>query len=133
MSEARIKMLYDGLCPLCKREVRAIEKHDKRDAIEPVDITADDFDASRFGLTAEAVHARMHAILPDGSVVTGMEAFRRIYAAMGLGWLWHWTGWPILRPIFDGLYACFAKIRPRLQVFNRDCRDGACATPVNKS
>jgi len=126
MSDQPIKMLYDGLCPLCKREVRAIRKHDDRGAIEPVDITADDFDAEAYGLDRQAVHARMHAILPDGTVVTGMEAFRRIYDAMGMGWLWKWTGWPVLRPIFDRLYACFAKFRPRLQRFNRHCKDDAC-------
>lgn len=124
---APIKMLYDGLCPLCKREVRAIARHDKHGRIEPVDITSPGFDADHFGLTRAAVHKQMRAILPDGSIVTGMEAFRQIYAALGLGWLWRWTGWPILRPIFDVLYAGFAKVRPRLQSFSRNCPDDACS------
>lgn len=126
MATARIKMLYDGLCPLCKREVRAITRHDRHNAIEPVDITADSFHARSLGLTTAAVHARMHAILPDGRVVTGMEAFRQIYAAIGMGWLWKWTGWPILRPIFDLLYAGFAKVRPRLQRQPNRCVDDTC-------
>ncbi len=130
---APIKMLYDGLCPLCKREVRVIARHDKQGVIEPVDITAPGFDAGQFGLTLTAVHARIHAILPDGSVVTGMEAFRRIYDALGMGWLWRWTGWPILRSIFDVLYAGFAKVRPRLQCFSRKCVNNACSTePASK-
>jgi len=127
MSEPRLKMLYDGLCPLCKREVRIIERHDKHDRIQPVDITTSDFDPQAYGLTRAAVHARMHAILPDGKVVTGMEAFRRIYDAMGLGWLWKWTGWPILRPIFDLLYAGFAKVRPRFQQVTGGCEGDACS------
>ena len=72
---ARIKMLYDWLCPLCKREVRAIAKHDKHGRIEPVDITAPGFDAEHFGLTRAAVHARMHAVLPDGSAVARDRSF----------------------------------------------------------
>jgi predicted DCC family thiol-disulfide oxidoreductase YuxK len=127
MPADRIKMLYDGLCPLCKREVRVIGRHDKHGMIEPVDIAAPGFDAEGLGLTRSTVHARMHAILPDGSVVTGMEAFRRIYDAIGMGWLWRWTGWPILRPIFDVLYAGFAKVRPRLQRFGGGCETDACA------
>jgi len=126
MDRTRIKMLYDGQCPLCKREVRVVTKHDKRGAIEPVDIASEGFDAQALGLTLPAVHARMHAILPDGRVVTGMEAFRQIYDAIGMGWLWKWTGWPILRPIFDVLYAGFARVRPRLQRKSNRCDDGAC-------
>ena len=127
-------MLYDGLCPLCKREVRVVTKHDRHGAIEPVDIAAPGFDAEALGLTRSAVHARMHTILPDGSVVTGMAAFRSIYDAIGMGWLWRWTGWPILRPIFDVLYAGFAKVRPRLQRFGGACEGGTCAVkPESKT
>jgi len=128
LSNVPIKMLYDGLCPLCKREVRVVTRQDKHGAVEPVDITAPGFDAEALGLTQAAVHSRMHAILPDGSVVTGMEAFRRIYVAIGMGWLWRWTGWPILRPVFDLLYANFAKIRPRPQRSGSACETGVCAT-----
>lgn len=127
MADAPIKILYDGRCPLCKREVRAVSRYDKHGAIEPVDITSPDFDAEALGLTRPAVHARMHAIMPDGSIVSGMEAFRRIYDAIGMGWLWCWTGWPILRPIFDVLYAGFAKVRPRLQRFGGGCDTNACS------
>ena len=128
MNAAPIRMLYDGLCPLCQREVRAIRRHDRRGAIQPVDITAPDFDPSAFGLSRADVHARMHAVLPDGSIVTGMEAFRRIYDAIGMGWLWRWTGWPIVRPICDLAYRIFAKFRPRLQRFGGGCANDACSS-----
>lgn len=127
LADTPIKMLYDGLCPLCKREVRVIRKHDKHGVIEPVDITAPGFDTEKIGLTRVAVHARIHAILPDGSIITGMEAFRHIYDAIGMDWLWRWTDWPILRPIFDVLYAGFAKVRPRLQHFSGQCDNNACS------
>ena len=126
MTNTSIKMLYDALCPLCRREARFIVRNDKHGAIKPVDISAPGFDTEALGLTREAAQAKMHAILPDGSVIVGMEAFRRIYDAIGMGWLWRWTGWPILRPIFDLLYAGFAKVRPRLQRFGGSCRTGTC-------
>jgi hypothetical protein len=31
---------------------------------------------------------RIHAILPDGTVVTDVEVFRRLYEAVGLGWVY---------------------------------------------
>ena len=30
----------------------------------------------------------IHAILPDGRVVTNVEVFRRLYDAVGLGWVY---------------------------------------------
>ncbi len=125
MAEGRITMLYDGLCPLCSREVRMLSRKDKHDRLAFVDIAAPDFDPSRYGVSRDEAHAKMHAVLPDGRIVTGMAAFRHIYRALGMGWLMAPTGWPILRPIFDLLYAGFAKVRPRLP--GRSCPDDRCA------
>ncbi|XP_062227488.1 uncharacterized protein LOC133925648 [Phragmites australis] len=50
----RIKILYDGDCPLCMRETMG----------------------------------RIHAILSDGTVITDVEAFRRLYEEVGLGWVY---------------------------------------------
>ena len=30
----------------------------------------------------------IHGILPDGRVVTNVEVFRRLYEAVGLGWVY---------------------------------------------
>ncbi|MEL7473128.1 MAG: DUF393 domain-containing protein [Planctomycetota bacterium] len=110
-----LTLFIDGLCPLCKREARAIERLDKgRGIVELVDITASDFDPSVHGRTLDDFMGAIHAKLADGRLVTGTEVFRRTYRALGWGWLWAPTGWPVLRPIFDVIYRVFAKIRPRL-------------------
>jgi hypothetical protein len=31
---------------------------------------------------------RIHAILPDGTIVKDIEVFRRLYEAVGLGWVY---------------------------------------------
>lgn len=31
---------------------------------------------------------RIHAVLPDGTVVRDVEVFRRAYEAVGLGWVY---------------------------------------------
>ncbi len=53
----------------------------------------------------------LHVRTPDGRVVCAMEAVRAAYRAVGLGWLVAPTGWPGLRPVFDRLYAAFARNR----------------------
>ncbi|MBI1369641.1 MAG: DUF393 domain-containing protein [Planctomycetes bacterium] len=125
MAEWDIKMLHDGQCPICSREVAMLRRKDVHHRIAFEDITGPDFDAGRYGLTQAAVEGRMHGVLPDGRIVTGVEVFRRTYRAIGLGWLVAPTGWPVLRWVFDGLYAVFAKVRPWLGR-KRRCETDTC-------
>ena len=64
-----IRILYDGECPLCSREIRFLERRDRgRKRIEFEDISRADFDPATYGLDARHVMARIHGVLPDGSV-----------------------------------------------------------------
>jgi predicted DCC family thiol-disulfide oxidoreductase YuxK len=110
-----MRILIDGLCPLCRHEGRLLEKLDRgRGRLQTIDITSPGFDASDYGVTFEQVMGHIHGVTPDGRVVTGMEVFRRSYAAVGWGWLWAPTGWPGLKQAFDLAYRWFAKHRLRL-------------------
>ena len=126
-STPEIKVLFDGACPICRREMQMIRRRDQAGRIEFVDIAATDFDPTTFGLTQARVMDRIHALLPDGSTIEGVEVFRRIYRIIGKGWLMSWTGWPILRPIADAAYRLFARHRLRL-TGRHACADGRCAT-----
>ncbi len=121
-----ILLLYDGACPLCAREVRLLRRLDRgRGRIAFEDIAAPTFDPGRHGLDRETVMARMHGVLADGSVVEGMEVFRRAYAAVGFGWLLAPSRWPLLRPVFDAGYRWFARNRLRL-TGRSDCASERC-------
>ena len=72
--------------------------------------------------------ARIHALLPDGRVVEGMEVLRRVYAAVGLGWLLAPTRWPILRGLADAAYRLFARNRLRWTGRADACVDDRCET-----
>ena len=98
-----------------------------RGRIELEDISKPEFDPGVYGLDQPSVMDRMHGVLPDGSVVEGMEAFRRAYAAVGLGWLLAPTGWPGLRWLFDAAYRLFARNRMRLTGRANACEDGSCS------
>jgi predicted DCC family thiol-disulfide oxidoreductase YuxK len=120
-----MQILIDGQCPLCAREAAFLSRLDRgRGRLAMVDITAPGFDPARFGVTMEQAMGRIHAVAPDGSLLTGLEVFRRAYALVspGLGALWSVTGWPLLRVGFDALYRWFARNRHRLTG-----RRGACA------
>lgn len=125
-----MKLLYDAACPICRREIHWIKRRDRDGTLRLVDISKPGFDASRYGLDYETVDGKIHAILPDGSIITGMDVFRRLYADIGLGWLLAPTGWPVLRPVFDWGYRMFARHRGRLGRLadGEQCPEANCET-----
>ncbi|XP_058115440.1 uncharacterized protein At5g50100, chloroplastic isoform X3 [Magnolia sinica] len=71
----KIKMLYDGECPLCMREVNMLKERNKLyGAIKFVDISSKDYSPEENqGLEYETVMGRIHAILSDGTVVKDVD------------------------------------------------------------
>jgi predicted DCC family thiol-disulfide oxidoreductase YuxK len=131
-----LRLLYDGDCPLCSREVAMLRRLDRRSRIQFDDIAAPDFDPARYGLGAHQVLARIHAVLPDGRVIEGMEVFRRAYAAVGLGWLLAPSRWPVVGRLFDAAYRSFARNRLRWTGREAACETGPCevaAPPAPRS
>ena len=106
-------LLYDGGCPLCLREVRFLQKRDgDRGRIRFVDIDAPDYDPEQYaGISYEQAMGRIHAIRHDGVVLQDVEVFRQLYAAIGLGWIYAPTRWPLLRSLIDWAYGVWADRR----------------------
>ncbi|KAL2340864.1 hypothetical protein Fmac_008804 [Flemingia macrophylla] len=115
----KIKMLYDGDCPLCMREVNMLRERNKSyGTIKFVDISSNDYSPhENQGLHYETVMGRIHAILSDGTVVTDVEAFRRLYEHVGLGWVYAVTKYKPLAKFADSIYGVWAKYR--LQITGR--------------
>lgn len=118
------EVFYDGACPLCVREIRMLQRRDHAGRIGFVDIAAPDFDPDTVGVTWDALMARIHGRLPDGTLVEGVEVFRRLYAAVGFRRLVAATRWPGVSWLLDLAYRTFAKNRLRL---TGRCADDACA------
>ncbi len=113
MKETRVKVWFDGGCPLCQREIAAMKRLDRGGRIRFVDVSQDgpaDCPVERSELLA-----RFHAE-EDGEVLDGAAAF----AAM-------WRAIRVLRPLgllarnravlaaLEWLYRRFLKVRPALQ------------------
>lgn len=112
----KIKLLYDGQCPLCLREVNFLQKQDGgRGLVVFVDIAEDDYrPEENGGVDFEAAMGRIHAVRADGVVIRNIEVFRQIYDVLGIGWIYAATRWPLVGPLVDGLYALWANWRLRL-------------------
>jgi predicted DCC family thiol-disulfide oxidoreductase YuxK len=109
----QIKLLYDGECPLCLREVNFLRKRDAgRGRVAFVDIAADDYTpAANGGVDFETAMGRIHAVLPDGSVIKNVEVFRQVYEILGMGWIYAVTKLPIVGRFVDWLYEIWADRR----------------------
>ena len=109
-----IELFFDGACPLCMREVRLLKRLDRERRVRFTDIAAKDFDPSALGLDMATLMARIHGRLPDGTIVEGVEVFRKVYEAIGLRLLAKVSRWPAISALADVAYEIFAKNRLRL-------------------
>ena len=124
-----IKVLYDGECPLCMREIGFLERRDRqRGRIAVEDISDPSFDPSAYGRNAEQLMSRIHAVLPSGELVEGVEVFRQLYSAIGFRRLVTLTRLPGLSHLLGLVYALFANNRLRL---TGRCADDSCAIPAS--
>jgi predicted DCC family thiol-disulfide oxidoreductase YuxK len=109
----QIQLLYDGLCPLCLREVAGLRRRDAdRGLVMFVDVADDGYDpADHGGVSFEAAMGTIHGVLADGSVVVGVEVFRRVYEVLGLGWVYGVTRIAWVGGVADWLYGVWAERR----------------------
>ncbi|MEC4818816.1 MAG: DUF393 domain-containing protein [Scytonema sp. PMC 1069.18] len=109
----KIKLLYDGECPLCLREVNFLQRRDAgRGLVAFVDIADDNYrPEENGGIDFETAMGRIHAVLADGTVIKNVEVFRRVYETLGMGWIYAVTKLPIIGAIVDKLYGIWADWR----------------------
>lgn len=112
----KIKLLYDGECPLCVREVNFLTKKDRgRGIVKFVDIADPNYDPEdNAGIDFATAMGRIHAILPDGTIIKNVEVFRQVYEYLGMGWVYAITKVPVLGAVADWLYEIWADWRLKL-------------------
>ncbi len=129
-ADYEVEVFFDGACPLCRREINMLRRLDRRRKIRFTDIQSPEFQSASIGRTFEELMARIHGRLPDGSVIEGVEVFRRLYAAVGFRWIVAMTHWPGISQLMNLGYRVFAKNRRRL---TGRCSDGTCDLPSKES
>lgn len=112
----QIKLLYDGECPLCVREVNFLTQKDAgRGIVKFVDIASLDYDPQdNADIDYATAMGRIHAILPDGTIIKNVEVFQRVYECLGIGWVYAVTKIPVVGAIADWIYGIWADWRLKL-------------------
>jgi predicted DCC family thiol-disulfide oxidoreductase YuxK len=125
-----VEVFFDGGCPLCVREMGLLRKWDRRGRIKFTDIHDPQFVATDLGKSQDELMAQIYGRLPDGTWITGVEVFRRLYAAVGLGPLVWISRWPVISQLLGVGYKVFA--RNRLWLTGR-CESGTCSISHGKT
>ena len=128
----KIKLLYDGECPLCVREVNFLTRKDaERGIIKFVDIASLDYDPQdNGGIDFATAMGVIHGVLPDGTIIKNVEVFRQVYEQLGLGWVYAITKIRVIGAIADRLYGIWADWR--LQLTGRPAIDQIIAEREQK-
>ena len=126
---AKLTVLYDGGCNLCRASVARVRRIDPRGLIELVDLH-DPGARSRFPqVDFEEAMRLMQAVDRAGRVYSGADAWARIGLALPG---WNLMDWLLLVPgihfVAQRFYGWIARNRYR---WNREiCADGTCALHV---
>jgi predicted DCC family thiol-disulfide oxidoreductase YuxK len=127
MTTEALTLFFDGLCPLCAREIAHYRKHIPAGTAHYLDITAADFDARAHGLDPGRVHREMHVKVGE-EVRTGVDAFIAIWeATTRYRWAARLARLPGIHFVLTLGYAVFARMRPLLPRLPRPlCESGTC-------
>ncbi len=100
-----IRILYNERCPVCRAEIGHYRARAEtaRAPLRFEDLHSADLDGWR--MTPDQAMRRMHAKLPDGRVVSGVEAFALIWERLpGYRWLARVVRLPFIRGLAGFAY-----------------------------
>lgn len=90
----------------------ALMKHlDRTQRLTLLDFSLVGFNAAPVGLAVTDLSAVIHPQWADGAVITGVEVFRAIWEAVGLGFLSRLSRLPMVAPLMTKAYGWFARNR----------------------
>ena len=119
-------VFFDGACPICTREIALMKRLDRKRQLAFCDFSRPDYDAASIGFAPSELGRVIHANWADGSVITGVEVFRAMWEAVGLGLLATLSRLSIVEPLVLRAYAWFARIRLQLTGRLNPCPGSAC-------
>jgi demethoxyubiquinone hydroxylase (CLK1/Coq7/Cat5 family) len=118
-SKETLTVLYDGGCPLCRREIAHVQGLAERregSALCFVDISHEAQGSAAYATEREALLARFHVQRSDGSRLSGAAAFAAMWSRLpGWRWLAKLAQLPGMLTLLELGYRVFLRLRPGLQ------------------
>ena len=126
MASYPLTVFFDGACPICDREIALMRRLDKRRLLVFCDFSRSDYDSTSINISPTELGRIIHARWADGTVITGINVFRAMWEAVGLGFLARLSRLSFVEPLVVRAYAWFARNRLRLTGRSHTCAGDAC-------
>lgn len=103
-------LFYDGRCPLCLKEMQRLEEiKDTRLRLQDIHALPANADLP----DRDTLLRTLHLQLPDGSLLTGLDANVAAWQYTRYGAWWRWLRWPLIGPLASMVYTAWARWRYR--------------------
>ena len=133
MTQYPLTVFFDGACPICAREIALMKRLDRKRQLAFCDFSCPDYDAASIGFAPSELGRVIHARWADGSAITGVEVFRAMWDAVGLGLLTKLSCLSFVELVLFRAYDWFARNRLWLTGRAHDCSGNTCgASPSNR-
>lgn len=110
-----LTVLFDGACPLCRREVGVYRGLTPLQPVQWQDVSDAQLPLPAGGSRADYL-ARFHVRRANGEMLSGAAAFVALWAALpGWRWLGRVGALPGVTPLLELTYRAFLRVRPRMQ------------------
>ncbi len=112
---SQLQVLYDGRCPLCRREIAYYRRLPALESIEWLDVSLEQ-QRLPAGITRCDALQRFHIVSSQGEVWHGARAFLRLWRALpGWRYLGYSFALPPLPSLLELAYRGFLILRARLK------------------
>lgn len=113
-SRGTLMVLFDGSCPLCRREIGHYRQLRPRCPVLWSDISTDSYWLEQFDIPHERAMASLHVIDRQGNTVQGAAAFLCLWEVLpGYRYLAAAINRARLSPLLERIYQRFARWRQR--------------------
>lgn len=122
-------IFFDGNCPLCFKEMRALKRHDQKNTIHLVDLH-DSEAMLQFPEIDKARALRVLHGIDNDQLFLGLDVTVRAWSIVGKHRWLRMTRLPLIRLISDRFYLLFAKHRMKISAifFKTQCSTSICGT-----
>ncbi|HEV8052029.1 MAG TPA: DUF2878 family protein [Parachlamydiaceae bacterium] len=111
-SKETLKLLYDGDCPLCNREICMLQPRDRLGKIKFVDIASKEYTPKEHGnVDYNTAMLQIHAVDSNGNLLVGLPAFAKVYARCNLLLASTMLRIPFMQLFLGPIYRLFASKR----------------------
>ena len=128
-----LTIFYDSTCPLCAKEMSALQAYDSEKQLQLVDLHSEEFVNNFAYIDFEEAMRILHAE-QNGDVLKGLDVTAAAWKVVGKKAWVQMLRWPIIRWFADRAYILFADNRYRLSWMltgQSRCNNGVCDSRKN--